>query len=98
VLVGLVCAPTLGAVAYATLATFGMRSGEAVPAWWFGMTVSATLFAGVMAASFIGTLVPLVCRTLGVDPAIASGPFVTTLADIVSQLLYLALATWLLLA
>jgi magnesium transporter len=92
------CAVVLGGIAYATLALFDTELSGAVTAWRFGLTVSAALLAGVLSASSIGTIVPLACRRLGVDPAIASGPFVTTLADIVSQLLYVTLATWLLLA
>jgi len=39
---------------------------------------------------------PSLLRRLGLDPATASGPLVTSLSDIVGVLIYFSLATWLL--
>ena len=55
------------------------------------------MFAGIMVAVLLGTSVPMICHRAGVDPAVASGPFITTLIDISTQVIYLTLATWLLL-
>ncbi len=41
----------------------------------------------------IGSVIPLVINRLGIDPAVASGPFITTINDIVSMLIYFGLAT-----
>jgi magnesium transporter len=60
-------------------------------------TVGISMYAAVMLAVVVGTLVPMLCHRAGVDPAIAAGPFVTTLIDISAQIIYLSLATWLLL-
>lgn len=62
----------------------------------FPFTVGFAMFVGIMGAVSLGTCVPMICFRFGVDPALASGPFVTTLIDIGTQTLYLALATWLL--
>ncbi len=62
----------------------------------FPFTVGFAMFVGIMGAVSLGTCVPMICYRFGVDPALASGPFVTTLIDIGTQTLYLALATWLL--
>ena len=43
------------------------------------------------------TGIPMICHRAKVDPALASGPFITTLIDIGTQVIYLGLATWLLL-
>ena len=48
---------------------------------------AAILVAGVLAISL-----PFTFRRLGVDPAIASGPLVTTLNDLISVSIYMALA------
>ena len=37
------------------------------------------------------------CHRAGFDPAVAAGPFITTLIDISTQTLYLGIASWLLL-
>jgi len=39
-----------------------------------------------------GTVVPIVLTRMGLDPALASGPFVTTLSDITSIFIYFLLA------
>jgi magnesium transporter len=41
----------------------------------------------------MGTLVPIIFKQLGVDPAVASGPFVTTANDITGILIYLYIST-----
>lgn len=64
----------------------------------FPLTVGLAMFGGIMGAVLLGTAIPMVCHRVGVDPALASGPFVTTLIDIGTQIVYLTLATFLLLA
>ena len=51
-------------------------------------TVSIALFTVIITAAFFGTLTPLVLDRLKVDPALATGPFVTTLNDIFGLLTY----------
>lgn len=51
-------------------------------------TVSLALFTVIVTAAFFGTLTPLVMNKLKVDPALATGPFVTTLNDIFGLLTY----------
>ncbi len=63
----------------------------------FPLTVGLSMFVGIMGSVLLGTCVPMLCNRLGVDPALASGPFVTTLIDICTQTLYLTLCTYLLL-
>ncbi|MBU0906471.1 MAG: magnesium transporter, partial [Planococcaceae bacterium] len=40
-----------------------------------------------------GSFVPLLIHRMNIDPAVASGPFITTLNDIISILIYLGLAS-----
>lgn len=58
--------------------------------------VAISLIAVVMLASFMGTTTPLVLNQLGINPALASGPFITTTNDILGIIVYLAMANLLL--
>jgi magnesium transporter len=53
------------------------------------MVVVCGLFASIAWAAAIGALVPVICRRLGIDPAIASGPFVTITVDISASFIFL---------
>lgn len=52
-------------------------------------TVSLTLFIVILFASFLGTTIPLILHRFKVDPALATGPFITTMNDILGLLIYL---------
>lgn len=54
-------------------------------------SVSLSLFAVVMFASIFGTLVPLTLEKLKIDPAIATGPFITITNDIIGMLIYMSI-------
>lgn len=57
------------------------------------VAVSLSLFAVVIFASIFGTLVPITLERMKVDPAIATGPFITTTNDIVGLLIYMLCCT-----
>ena len=61
-----------------------------------GLVVSIALICVVMLASFMGTSTPIVLDKLGINPALASGPFITTTNDILGIIVYLAIANLLL--
>ncbi len=52
------------------------------------LTVSVSLVSVVIVAALIGTFVPLVLNNYKIDPALATGPFITTLNDIIGLFLY----------
>ncbi len=54
-------------------------------------SVSISLFAVVMFASIFGTLVPMTLDRLKIDPAIATGPFISITNDIIGMLLYMSI-------
>ena len=56
-------------------------------------TVSLSLFTVVIFASVFGTLVPLILDRYKIDPALATGPFITTTNDILGLLIYLFMAS-----
>ncbi len=53
------------------------------------ITVSTALFSGILFASIFGTFVPLLLNKFKIDPALATGPFITTVNDIMGLFLYL---------
>ena len=56
-------------------------------------SVSLSLFAVVLFASIFGTLVPLLLDKMKVDPALATGPFITISNDIIGMLIYMFIAS-----
>ncbi|MGO2870452.1 MAG: magnesium transporter, partial [Staphylococcus equorum] len=53
----------------------------------------ASLTIAMTVGTLVGSMIPLVMDKLKIDPAVASGPFITTINDIVSMLIYFGLAT-----
>lgn len=53
-----------------------------------GLTVSLSLFTVIMFAAMFGTLVPLVLDKYKIDPALATGPFITTVNDVLGLFIY----------
>ena len=61
-----------------------------------GLVVGLSICASMVLATGVGTFSPLILRKLDIDPAIATGPFVTTSIDILGVLLYFIIANSLL--
>jgi magnesium transporter len=65
---------------------------------WFNVTdlgfvIGLAMVTVLAAAALGGILIPLALTKLGVDPAVSSGPFVTTITDVVGFLSFLGIAT-----
>lgn len=58
--------------------------------------VATSLLAVVLLASFMGTVTPLLLNRIGINPAVASGPFITTANDLIGIGVYFLIAQWLL--
>ncbi|MCR9252543.1 MAG: magnesium transporter [bacterium] len=56
------------------------------------LTVAFALFSVVLLASFMGTITPLLLDKFGINPALASGPFITTANDLLGLIVYFAVA------
>lgn len=61
-----------------------------------GMVVGASVMIAFLVSTSMATIMPIILKRAGVDPAVAAGPFVTTANDITGITIYLALATALL--
>lgn len=57
-----------------------------------GLTVSISLISVIIIASLIGTFIPILLNKVGIDPALATGPFITTSNDICGILIYFTIA------
>lgn len=75
----------------------GALVGVAALAWhgnpFLGLVVGVSMVAAMTVAAAMGTLAPAFFRRIRVDPAVASGPFVTTANDLTGILIYLGTAT-----
>src|SRR5690625_5403528 len=54
-----------------------------------GILVGISIMATLTVATLSGSVIPIFMDRLNIDPAVASGPFITTLNDIISILIYL---------
>ena len=57
-----------------------------------GLVVGLSICASMIIAASIGSLVPLILNRFDIDPAVATGPFVTTAIDILGVALYFLIA------
>ena len=87
----------MGILSFAAIGGYLCLTGNA-PA--FAFAVSGCLGLAMLSAMFIsslsGTVIPLFFRRIGIDPAVASGPLITTVNDLVAVISYYGLA-WLIL-
>lgn len=81
-IVGAVCGIILSFIIY-------LWKGE----FFFGVIVGFSLMCSLFVATLAGAFVPLIMHKLKVDPAVASGPFISTISDIISMLIYFSIAT-----
>jgi len=58
-----------------------------------GLVVSISLFTVIIFAAIFGTLIPLLLDRYKIDPALATGPFITTLNDVLGIFIYLTIGT-----
>ncbi len=64
--------------------------------WAFGLVVFLGMFMSVNIAGVVGTVIPLISKRLGFDPALTAGPFETAFQDVVGISIFLSLASTLL--
>lgn len=57
-----------------------------------GITVGLGIILSMATAAFVGSLVPVLLHRMNLDPAVATGPFVTTSVDILGVAVYFIVA------
>lgn len=85
--VAIICGVTLAAAYYVKLMMFD-KVGTPV-----ALVVCFTLVAAVSIAKMIGCTLPILAKRIGFDPAVMASPFITTIVDALSLIIYFAIAT-----
>lgn len=91
-LMGLICGVIIG-----IWAKYMVGTSSEIPALYLAFTVGVSLFSAMMFAAVFGAFAPLLLNRLKVDPAVASGPFVTASNDILALLIYYGVTLFLIL-
>ena len=71
-----------------------MHNPEVTPL--VALVVCLTLVFTVLCAKVVGCTLPMAAEKLGIDPAVMASPFITTIVDALSLLIYFFFATWIL--
>lgn len=88
--VAVLCGLTLAACNFLKLMFFD-RVGVTV-----SLVVCLTLVAAVLIAKIVGCTLPMIAKKIGFDPAVMASPFITTIVDALSLMIYFSIATALL--
>ncbi|MEY4594108.1 MAG: magnesium transporter, partial [Bacteroidota bacterium] len=90
---GLVLGSILGVIGFLRIAAWTLFTDMYGPHWMMiAFTVSFSLVGVVIFGTLSGSMLPLLLRRLGVDPAISSAPFIATLVDVTGLVIYFSLA------
>lgn len=99
VLSGLTLGSILGAIGFLRIVFWhymmahGIMEDRYGPHWIpLGLTVGVTLLGVVLWGTFTGSMLPMVLKKLGADPAVSSAPFVSTLVDVTGLIIYFSVA------
>lgn len=82
VIIGITCAIMISIIAYVWQGSFTL-----------GIVVGSSLLITLIIGTLAGTIIPLILYKFKIDPAVASGPLITTINDILSLLIYFGIAT-----
>ena len=86
------CAWLLVSISLPVLESLGSQAEPLGNHGRLAVAVGLAMTAAIFTAGLLGIMLPFSFRRLGVDPAIASGPLVTTMNDVVSVAIYMTLA------
>jgi len=85
--VALLCAATLGVVVFLKVIVLDRKSATVA------LVVAMTVMVTIVVAKLVGCTLPMLAKRLGFDPAVMASPFITTVVDALSLLIYFAIAT-----
>ncbi|WP_345948089.1 magnesium transporter [Mucilaginibacter sp. PAMB04274] len=93
ILSGLLLGVTLGVIGFFRIFMWTLFSNIYGPHWVsVGLTVGLALVGIVLWGSLAGSMLPLLLKRLGLDPATSSAPFVATLVDVTGLIIYFTIA------
>jgi len=94
ILAGLALGGILAGIGFLRISVWSAFSDIYGPHWLLvAMTVASALIGVVLWGTLIGSLLPIMLRRLGFDPATSSAPFVATLVDVTGLVIYFSVAT-----
>jgi len=94
---GLVLGLMLGLLGFTRIAAWSIFTDLYGPHWFvIAMTIGLALTGVVLWGSLMGSMLPLLLKRFGADPATSSAPFIATLVDVTGLLIYFSLAAMLL--
>ncbi|MCW0952807.1 magnesium transporter [Weissella ceti] len=85
VLIGLIIGVSAGITIFAVVSVWKQNT-------LLGVAVGLAMAAAILVANVAGAFIPLIMDSIGVDPAVASGPFISTLSDLTSVIIYFNIA------
>lgn len=94
---GLILGVILGLLGFTRVAAWSMFTDLYGPHWLsIAFTIGFSLTGVVLWGSLMGSMLPLILKRLGADPATSSAPFIATLVDVTGLLIYFSLAAMIL--
>ncbi len=91
--VALLCGATVGAACFVKTMLVDFRLSFAWENVRVSLVVCATIATAILLAKIIGTLLPIGAKKVGFDPAVMASPFLTTIVDTLTLLVYFGIAT-----
>ncbi len=91
--VACICGLTVAAACFAKTMLVDLRLDFSLESLTVAGIVSATMFCAVLFAKIMGVLLPIGAKRVGVDPAVMASPFITTVVDTLTLLIYVAIAS-----
>jgi magnesium transporter len=91
---GLLLGSVLGIIGFLRIFVWHSISPQLYGIHWIpiGVTVAVTLLGVVLWGTLCGSMLPMVLKKLGADPAVSSAPFVATLVDVTGLIIYFTVA------
>jgi magnesium transporter len=94
---GLVLGLILGILGFTRVAAWSLFTDVYGEHWlYIGLTIGFSLMGVVLWGTLMGSMLPLILKRLGADPATSSAPFIATLVDVTGLLIYFTIAAMLL--
>ena len=96
--VGVMNGIIVGSFAFIASAVYLNVAGSTATPWLAALCISVAMLAAMVMSSFTGTVIPMLFKKMKIDPAVASGPLITTVNDMVAVCVYYSLAMLLLMS
>ena len=97
ILTGLLLGLILGVIGFARVSTWHLFTDIYGPHWLLiAVTIGLSVFGVVLWGTVMGSMMPLLLKRLGLDPATSSAPFIATLVDVTGLIIYFTFAAMIL--